>query len=65
MVSVIMIGNKIILFGDFFGYVVCVVGGINVLCLDECYVDELNVGFMVYKWVDGDLISVGVLLKVL
>ena len=65
MASAITTGNKTILFGDFSGYAVRVAGGINVLRLDERYADELNVGFMAYKRVDGDLISAGAPLKVL
>ena len=65
MASAISTGNKTILFGDFSGYAVRVAGGINVLRLDERYADELNVGFMAYKRVDGDLISAGAPLKVL
>jgi HK97 family phage major capsid protein len=65
MVSSIATGNKTILFGDFSGYAVRVAGGINVLRMDERYADELNVGFIAYKRVDGDLISAGAPLKVL
>ena len=65
MASAITTGQKTILFGDFSGYAVRVAGGINVLRLDERYADELNVGFIAYKRVDGDLISAGAPLKVL
>jgi HK97 family phage major capsid protein len=65
MASAISTGNKTILFGDFSGYAVRVAGGINVLRMDERYADELNVGFIAYKRVDGDLISAGAPLKVL
>ena len=65
MASAITTGNKTILFGDFSGYAVRVAGGINVLRMDERYADELNVGFIAYKRVDGDLISAGAPLKVL
>ena len=65
MASAITTGNKTILFGDFSGYAVRVAGGINVLRMDERYADELNVGFIAYKRVDGDLISAGAQLKVL
>ena len=65
MASSIATGNKTILFGDFSGYAVRVAGGINVLRMDERYADELNVGFIAYKRVDGDLISAGAPLKVL
>ena len=65
MVSSIATGNKTVLFGDFSGYAVRVAGGINVLRMDERYADELNVGFIAYKRVDGDLISAGAPLKVL
>ena len=65
MDSAITTGNKTILFGDFSGYAVRVAGGINVLRMDERYADELNVGFIAYKRVDGDLISAGAPLKVL
>ena len=65
MASAITTGQKTILFGDFSGYAVRVAGGINVLRMDERYADELNVGFIAYKRVDGDLISAGAPLKVL
>ena len=65
MASAIETGKKTILFGDFSGYAVRVAGGINVLRMDERYADELNVGFIAYKRVDGDLISAGAPLKVL
>jgi HK97 family phage major capsid protein len=65
MDSAITTGKKTVLFGDFSGYAVRVAGGINVLRMDERYADELNVGFIAYKRVDGDLISAGAPLKVL
>jgi HK97 family phage major capsid protein len=58
-------GDKPIIFGDFNEYLVRSVNGIFVKRLDERYADELNVGFLVYRRLDGDMYSAGVPLKVL
>lgn len=47
--------GKIMLFGDFSRYTVREVGNIFVLRLDERYADELNVAFLAYRRIDGDL----------
>lgn len=65
MVSTLAAGAKGILFGDFNEYLVRDVSGIFVKRLNERYADELSVGFLVYRRLDGDLYSAGAPLKVL
>ena len=50
---------------DFNGYAVRTAGGISIKRLNERYGDELNVGFLAYRRIDGNLISAGAPLKVL
>jgi HK97 family phage major capsid protein len=65
MTATINAGAKTLLFGDFNGYAVRTAGGISIKRLSERYGDELNVGFLAYRRIDGNLISAGAPLKVL
>ena len=65
MAATLEIDAKTVLFGDFNGYAVRTAGGVNVRRLNERYGDELNVGFIAYRRVDGNLISAGAPLKYL
>ena len=65
MTSSIATTNKTVLFGDFSGYMVRTAGGLTIKRLDQRYADELNIGYIAYKRIDGDLISAGAPLKVL
>jgi HK97 family phage major capsid protein len=58
-------GDKPILFGDFNEYLIRNVNGVFIKRLDQRYGEELAVGFMVYRRLDGDMYSAGVPLKVL
>lgn len=57
MASSIATTNKTVLFGDFNQYAVRVNGGLEFLRLNERYADELAVGFIAYKRVDGDILQ--------
>jgi HK97 family phage major capsid protein len=57
MASSIATTNKTVLFGDFDQYVVRVNGGLEFLRLNERYADELVVGFIAYKRLDGDILQ--------
>jgi HK97 family phage major capsid protein len=57
MASSIATTNKTVLFGDFDQYVVRVNGGLEFLRLNERYADELVVGFIAYKRIDGDILQ--------
>ena len=63
MAATIEASAKTLLFGDFSGYAVRTAGGVTVRRLSERYGDELNVGFLAYRRVDGNLISAGTPLK--
>ena len=65
MAATLEAGAKALLFGDFSGYAVRTTGGINISVLRERYADELNIGYMAYRRLDGNLISGGAPLKVL
>ena len=55
MVSTLATAEKPVLFGDFQRYRTRVVGGINMIRLNERYIDELLVGFLVWRRIDGNL----------
>lgn len=63
MESSIATGNATVLFGDFSGYMVRTAGGLNIKRLDQRFADELNIGYIAYRRIDGDLISAGSPLK--
>ena len=50
-------GLKAIVFGDFSKYVVRKVTGINVVRMNELFAANLQVGFMAYNRIDGELIN--------
>lgn len=56
-------GNDSVLFGDFRKYVVRKVGGISVFRFDEKYMNELEIGFMAYHRIDGELINTSAIKK--
>lgn len=49
--------NKTVLFGDFSKYVVRRVGGTEMLALRERYAENLQVGFIAFLRVDGELLN--------
>jgi len=59
MSSAITTGLTTVLFGDFSGYMVRTAGGLNIKRLDQRFADELNIGYIAYRRLDGDLISAG------
>lgn len=52
-------GNKSVAFGDWSKYIIRQVGGVNVMRLDERYMDALLVGFVGYWRIDGKLMDSG------
>ena len=52
-------GLDAITFGDFQKYAVRKVMGITVFRFAEKYMNELEVGFMAYNRIDGELINTG------
>lgn len=52
-------GNKSIAFGAWSRYIIRQVGGVNVMRLDERYMDALLVGFVGYWRIDGKLMDSG------
>lgn len=46
---------KYLAFGDFSNYTVRTVGGMNLVRMDERYMDALSVGFLAYERADGQL----------
>lgn len=52
-------GNKSVLFGDFSRYVIREVLGVQLLRLTERYADYLQVGFLAFMRLDGELIDAG------
>lgn len=63
MSSAITTGLTTVLFGDFSGYMVRTAGGLNIKRLDQRFADELNIGYIAYRRLDGDLISAGAPIK--
>jgi len=57
MASAISTGQKTLLAADFSKYVVRSVGGIQMLRLNERYMDELEVGFVSYARKDGTILD--------
>ena len=49
--------SKSVLFGDFSKYIIRMAGGPVYLRLDERFADSLQVGFLAYQRVDGELLS--------
>lgn len=56
-------GKATVLFGDFGGYAVRTVGSVGIKRLDQRFADELNIGYLAYKRLDGNLISGGAAIK--
>lgn len=54
-------GNNSIVFGDMRKYVVRKVGGISVFRFDEKYMNELEIGFMAFHRIDGEIINTAAL----
>lgn len=50
-------GNKSIIFGDMKQYYIHQAGGVQLLRLEERYADELSVGYIAYKRVDGNVVQ--------
>lgn len=65
MVASLTANAKPLIFGDFNEYIVRSVNGFFMKRLNERYAEELNVGFLFYRRLDGELISGGTPLKVL
>ena len=63
MSSAITTGLTTVLFGDVSGYMVRTAGGLNIKRLDQRFADELNIGYIAYRRLDGDLISAGAPIK--
>jgi HK97 family phage major capsid protein len=50
-------GNKSIIFGDMKQYYIHQAGGVQLLRLEERYADELSVGYIAYRRLDGNVVQ--------
>ena len=50
-------GEKSVIFGDMKQYYIHQAGGVQLLRLEERYADELSVGYLAYKRIDGNVVQ--------